>query len=160
MKEYKPMNIHIISVGKVREKYLKLGIAEFQKRLQNYCKLTITELADEQAPENLSDKELIRVKEKEGERILSRIKEGQYVIALYVASMQWLSEELAIEMQAMSVQVKIHLIFSIGRSIGLSDAVLKRENKKLSFSKMTFPYQLMKVILLEQGYRGYKIMSG
>jgi len=151
------MNIHIISVGKVREKYLKLGIAEFQKRLQNYCKLTMTELADEQAPENLSDKELIRIKEKEGDRILARIKEGQYVIALDVEGTQWSSEQLAKEMQALSFQGKNQIIFIIGGSNGLSDAVLKRANKKLSFSKMTFPHQLMKLILMEQVYRGYKI---
>src|SRR5699024_337254 len=122
------MNIQIISIGKIREKYLKLGIAEFQKRLQSYCTLTMTELADEQAPENLSEKELERVKAKEGERILQRIKEGQYVIALDVEGVHWSSEQLAKEMQKLSFQGKNQLIFIIGGSNGLSDAVLKRAN--------------------------------
>src|SRR5699024_5196510 len=120
------MNIHIISVGKVREKYLKLGIAEFEKRLQSYCKLTMTELPDEQAPEKLSEKELINIKNKEGDRILQRVKEGQYVIALDMEGKQWSSEQLAKEMQDLSFQGKNQIIFIIGGSNGLSDAVLER----------------------------------
>lgn len=154
------MNIQIISVGKVREKYLKLGIAEFEKRLQSYSKLTMVELADEQAPENLSDKELEQIKNKEGERILQRVKEGNYVIALEVTGTQLSSEQLAEEMQKLSFQGKNQIVFIIGGSNGLSQAVLKRANQKLSFSKMTFPHQLMKLILLEQVYRGFKILRG
>lgn len=154
------MNIQLISVGKVREKYLKEGIAEFQKRLQPYCKLTMTELADEQAPEQLSEKELQRVKDKEGARILLRIKEGSHVIALDGNGTGWSSEQLADEMQKLSFAGKNQIVFIIGGSNGLSDTVLKRANQKLSFSKMTFPHQMMKLILLEQVYRGYKIQRG
>jgi|SRR5699024_4543622 len=154
------MHIQIIGVGKVREKYLKLGIAEFEKRLQPYCKLSIIELADEQAPENLSEKELNLVKNKEGERILSRVKETDYVIALDIQGKQHSSESLSVMIEQLSYQGKNKIVFLIGGSNGLSDTVLKRANDKLSFSKMTFPHQLMKLILLEQVYRGFKIMKG
>src|SRR5699024_944079 len=154
------MNIQLISVGKIREKYLKAGIAEFEKRLQPYCKLTMTELADEQAPEQLSEKELQRVNDKEGERILQRIKEGSHVIALDVKRASWSSEHLSEEMQKLSFTGKNQIVFIIGGSNGLSEAVLKRANQRLSFSNMTFPHQIMKLSLLEQVYRGYKIQRG
>src|SRR5699024_1718650 len=136
------MNIQLISVGKSREKYLKAGIAEFEKRLQPYCKLTMTELADEQAPEQLSEKELQRVKDKEGGRILQRSKRGSHVIALDVKGASWTSEQLAEEIQKLSVTGKNQIVCSIGGSNGLSEAVLKRANQKLSFSNMTFPHQM------------------
>ncbi|MEJ8777297.1 23S rRNA (pseudouridine(1915)-N(3))-methyltransferase RlmH [Pseudogracilibacillus sp. ICA-222130] len=154
------MNISIISVGKVREKYLKLGIEEFTKRLQAYCKLTFHEIADEQAPEHLSEKQLLEVKHKEGTKILSKIKDGQYVIALDVLGKQFSSEQLAKEIETLGIHGKSSIAFVIGGSNGLSDDVLKRANMRLSFSKMTFPHQLMKLILLEQVYRGFKIMRG
>ena len=154
------MHIQIISVGKVREKYLKLGIAEFEKRLQPYCKLSSVELTDEQAPENLSEKELQIVKNKEGERILSKIKDTDYVIALDVLGKQHHSEAFAAAIEQLSFQGKNKIIFIIGGSNGLSDAILRRANEKVSFSKMTFPHQLMKLILLEQVYRAFKIMKG
>lgn len=154
------MQIQIVSVGKVREKYLKLGIAEFEKRLSAYCKLSISEVADEQAPEQLSDKELEIVKQKEGERILKHIKDRDYVIALDVLGVQWSSEKLAAEMDRLATQGNSKIAFVIGGSNGLSDEVLRRANFKLSFSKMTFPHQLMKLILLEQVYRGFKIQRG
>src|SRR5699024_11883693 len=132
------MNIQLISVGKIREKYLKAGIAEFEKRLQPYCKLTMTELADEQAPEQLSEKELQRVKDKEGERILQRIKEGSHVIALDVKGASWSSEQLAEEMQKLSLTGKNQIVFIIGGSNGLREAVLKLSKQKLSFSKNNF----------------------
>src|SRR5699024_11360036 len=122
------MHIQIIGVGKVREKYLKLGIQEFEKRLQPYCKLTLLELADEQAPENLSDKQLQLVKNKEGERILSKIKESDYVIALDILGKQHTSEAFSDALKALSFQGKNKIIFLIGGSNGLSDAVLKRAN--------------------------------
>src|SRR5699024_8619386 len=151
------MNIQLISVGKIREKYLKAGIAEFEKRLQPYCKLTMTELTDEQEPEQLSEKELQRVKDKEGERILQRIKEGSHVIALDVKGTSWTSEQLTEEMQKLSYAGKDQIVFIIGGSNGLSEAVLKRANQKLSFSNMTFTHQIMKLTLVEEVYRGYKI---
>lgn len=154
------MHIHIISVGKIKEKYIKLGIAEFEKRLQTYCKLSFIELADEQAPEQLGEKELQKVKNKEGARILIKVKEGDYVIALDVQGVQWSSEQLAEQMKKLSFQGKNKLVFVIGGSNGLSTEVLARANIKLSFSKMTFPHQLMKLILLEQVYRAFKIQKG
>ncbi len=152
------MNIHIISVGKIKEKYLKQGLAEFEKRLRPYCKLKIDEVADEQAPEQLSEKELIQVKQKEGERILQKIKQTEYVIALDLQGVQWSSEQLAKEMDKLATSGKSSIAFVIGGSNGLSEEVLKRANKKLSFSNMTFPHQLMKLILMEQVYRAFKIL--
>lgn len=154
------MNIHIISVGKVKEKYLKLGIAEFEKRLQSYCKLTFSEVTDEQAPENLSEKDLQLVKQKEGEKILAKVKQDHYVIALDIEGVSWSSEGFAKEIERLSFQGKNQITFIIGGSNGLSEAVLRRADQKLSFSKMTFPHQLMKLILLEQVYRGFKILRG
>lgn len=152
------MNIHIISVGKIREKYIRLGIEEFTKRLKTYCKLTFHEVADEQAPDNLSDKELEEVKNKEGEKILRKIRDNFYVIALDLNGVSLSSEQLAKEMEGLSIHGNSTIAFIIGGSNGLSDEVLQRANKKLSFSKMTFPHQLMKLILLEQVYRAFRIM--
>ena len=152
------MNIHIVSVGKIKEKYLKQGIAEFEKRLRPYCKLKLDEVADEQAPEQLSEKELIKVKQKEGERILQKIKHTEYVIALDIHGVNWSSEQLAKEIDKLATLGNSSIAFVIGGSNGLSEEVLKRANQKLSFSKMTFPHQLMKLILMEQVYRGFKIL--
>ncbi|WP_102026192.1 23S rRNA (pseudouridine(1915)-N(3))-methyltransferase RlmH [Salirhabdus sp. Marseille-P4669] len=153
------MQIQIVSVGKVKEKYLKLGIAEFEKRLRPYCKLTMEEVNDEQAPEQLSDKELNHVIQKEGERILSKIKPNQYVIALAINGESWSSEQLADGMEKLGIHGKSQISFIIGGSNGLSDDVLNRADQKLSFSKMTFPHQLMKLILMEQVYRAFKIQK-
>lgn len=153
------MQIQLVSVGKVKEKYIKLGIAEFEKRLRPYCKLTMVELNDEQAPEQLSMNELLQVKQREGERILNKIKPNQYVIALDIHGDNWSSEQLASEMEKLSIHGKSRISFVIGGSNGLSDDVLKRANQRLSFSKMTFPHQLMKLILLEQTYRAFKIQK-
>jgi len=154
------VQIHIISVGKVREKYIKQGIEEFEKRLGPYCRLMMDEVNDEQDPGQSSEKELLQVKQKEGDRILKKIKPGQYVIALDIQGKQWSSEELANEMDKLSIHGKSQIAFVIGGSNGLSDEVLKRADQKLSFSKMTFPHQLMKLILLEQIYRAFKIQKG
>lgn len=154
------MRISIICVGKIKEKYLKLGIDEFTKRLSKYCKLEIIELDDEKAPENLSDKEMLMIKEKEGKKILSKIKDNAYVIALAIDGKNLSSEELADNINNLGVRGTSHIVFVIGGSLGLSDEVLKRANYKLSFSKMTFPHQLMRLILLEQVYRAYRINSG
>ena len=152
------MNIHIVSVGKIKEKYLKQGITEFEKRLRPYCKLKLDEVADEQAPEQLSEKELLKVKQKEGERILQKIKPNEYVIALDIKGVNWSSEQLAKEIDKLGIAGKSSIAFIIGGSNGLSEEVLQRANQKLSFSKMTFPHQLMKLILMEQVYRGFKIL--
>ena len=151
------MRINIVCVGKIKEKYLKLGIDEFKKRLSKYCKLEIIELEDEKAPENLSDKEMLIIKEKEGKKILSKIKDNSYVIALAIDGKNLSSEELADTMSKLAVRGNSHITFVIGGSLGLSDEVLKRADYKLSFSKMTFPHQLMRLILLEQVYRAFRI---
>lgn len=151
------MNIHIISVGKIKEKYLKLGIEEFSKRLSSYCKLSIIELPDEQAPEHLSEKELEQIKNREGEKILSKVKQDDYVIALDVKGSAMSSKQFAQKLAQISFSGKNQINFIIGGSNGLSEGVLKRADFKLSFSKMTFPHQLMRLILLEQIYRAFKI---
>ena len=151
------MNIKIISVGKLKEKYLKLGIEEFTKRLSKYCSLEIIEVDDEKAPENLSDKEMIMIKDKEGDKILSKIKDNTYVIALAIDGKMLSSEDLAEKLEDLAITGKSNIAFIIGGSLGLSDAVLKRADYKLSFSKMTFPHQLIRVFLLEQLFRGFKI---
>ena len=151
------MNITIISVGKLKEKYLKLGIEEFSKRLSKYCKLDMIELDDEKCPENLSDKDMEIVKNKEGQKILSKIKNNSYVIALVIDGKNLSSEELADTISKLAVRGISHITFIIGGSLGLADEVLKRADYKLSFSKMTFPHQLMKLILLEQVYRSFRI---
>ena len=151
------MRINIVCVGKIKEKYLKLGIDEFKKRLSKYCKLEIIELEDEKAPENLSDKEMLMIKEKEGKKILSKIKDNSYVIALAIDGKNLSSEELAETINKLGVRGISNITFVIGGSLGLSDEVLSRADYKLSFSKMTFPHQLMRLILLEQVYRAYRI---
>lgn len=151
------MNITVISVGKLKEKYLKLGIEEFSKRLSKYCKLEMIELDDEKCPENLSDKDMEIVKTKEGNKILSKIKNNSYVIALAIDGKNLSSEELADTISKLAVRGNSHITFIIGGSLGLSDEVLKRADYKLSFSKMTFPHQMMKLILLEQVYRAFRI---
>ncbi|TQQ84547.1 23S rRNA (pseudouridine(1915)-N(3))-methyltransferase RlmH [Peptacetobacter hominis] len=151
------MNITVIGVGKIKEKYLKLGIDEFSKRLSKYCKLDIVELDDEKASEKLSEKEMIMVKDKEGKRILSKIKDNSYVIALAIDGKNLSSEELADKISDLAVRGNSSITFVIGGSLGLSDEVMKRADYKLSFSKMTFPHQLMRLILLEQVYRAFRI---
>ena len=154
------MNIKVITVGKIKEKYIKLGIEEFAKRLSKYCNLEQVEVSDEKAPETLSDKEMQMIKDKEGEKILAHVKENTYLIALAIEGKMISSEELAAKMQDLAISGKSHITFVIGGSLGLSDSVMKRADYKLSFSKMTFPHQLMKVILLEQVYRGFRIIKG
>lgn len=154
------MRINIVCVGKIKEKYLKLGIDEFKKRLSKYCKLEIIELDDEKAPENLSDKEMIMIKDKEGKKILSKIKDNSYVIALAIDGKNLSSEELADTINKLGIRGVSNITFVIGGSLGLSDEVLTRADYKLSFSKMTFPHQLMRLILLEQIYRSYRINNG
>lgn len=154
------MKIKIITVGKIKEKHFVNAIKEYTKRLATYCKLEEIEVSDEKCPETLSDKEMLQVKDKEGNRIMSKIKDGDYVIALAIEGKQLSSEELADKMKNLGLSGNSDVAFIIGGSLGLADKVLKRANFKLSFSKMTFPHQLMKVVLLEQVYRGFRIMFG
>lgn len=153
------MKITILCVGKVKEKFYRDAIDEFSKRLSRYCKLEIVEVSDEKTEEQASETEIRLVKEKEGERLLKNIKEDAYVITLCIDGKQLDSEELSEKMEKLGVQGTSHIYFIIGGSLGLSDSVIKRADFKLSFSKMTFPHQLMRVILLEQIYRGYRIMN-
>ena len=152
------MNIKIITVGKLKEKYLKMGIAEYAKRLGAYCKLELIEVTDEKAPEKLSEAEMVQVKEKEGERILAKIPDQAFVFALAIEGKQRTSEEFAKEIEQLGVQGKSTIVFVIGGSLGLSDAVMKRSNTTISFGKMTLPHQLMRLVLIEQIYRGFKIV--
>ncbi|MCT4545131.1 MAG: 23S rRNA (pseudouridine(1915)-N(3))-methyltransferase RlmH [Vallitalea sp.] len=151
------MKITIITVGKLKEKYLKMAVDEYSKRLSRYCKLDIIEVPDEKAPENMSISQEIIVKDKEGERILKYIKDNAYVVALEINGEDLTSEQLANKINKLGIEGKSHIVFVIGGSIGLSDNVIKRSNYSLSFSKMTFPHQLMRVILLEQVYRSFRI---
>ncbi len=154
------VNISIISVGKLKEKYLKQGISEYEKRLGAYANIQIIEVADEKAPDNMSDGDIRQVKNKEGERILAKIKQDTYVIALAIEGQSWSSEKLAKEMDKLATYGKSKIAFIIGGSVGLSDAVLQRADTHLSFSSMTFPHQLMRLILVEQIYRAFRINSG
>ncbi|WP_246944259.1 23S rRNA (pseudouridine(1915)-N(3))-methyltransferase RlmH [Bacillus pinisoli] len=154
------MNISIVTIGKLKEKYLKLGIDEYAKRLSTYAKLDILELPDEKAPENLSDAEMEQVKQKEGERILQKLSPDTYVIALAIQGKMKSSEQLAEDLDKLATYGKSKIAFVIGGSLGLSDEVLKRADESLSFSKMTFPHQLMKLILVEQIYRAFRINRG
>ncbi len=151
------MQIDIICVGKVKEQYLRDAIAEYSKRLGRYCKLNILEVADEKTPEHASEGVERQIKAKEGERIAKHIKPGAYVIALAIDGQQVTSEGFARKIDQLGLQGVSHIQFVIGGSIGMDDAILRQANYKLSFSKMTFPHQLMRVILLEQVYRAYKI---
>lgn len=154
------MNITVISVGKLKEKYLKDGIDEYRKRLTRYCAINLVEVPDEKAPETLSQKEEEMIKQKEGQAILKHIKDSEYVVALAIQGKMLSSEELSTFIADRGLEGNSSIVFTIGGSLGLSDEVLKRANYKLSFSKMTFPHQLMRMILLEQIYRGFRIMKG
>jgi 23S rRNA (pseudouridine1915-N3)-methyltransferase len=154
------MKITIISVGKLKEKYLKQGIEEYLKRLTAYAKVDIIEVADEKAPENMSEAEMVEVKRKEGERILSHVGQDTYVITLEINGKMLTSEQLAAKMDELATYGKSKLAFVIGGSLGISEEVQKRSDYALSFSKMTFPHQVMRLILLEQVYRGFRINRG
>ena len=161
------MKITLITVGKIKEKYLKDAIAEYSKRLSRYCKLEIIEVADEKTPDNASETVEDGIRDKEGERILKYVKDDAYVVTLEIKGKLLTSEEkpfpqeeeLAEKIDKLGIQGTSHIIFIIGGSIGLGKEVLKRSDYALSFSKMTFPHQLMRVILLEQIYRSYRIIS-
>lgn len=154
------MKITLITVGKIKEKYLKDAIAEYSKRLSRYCKLEIIEVADEKTPDQASETVEEGIRAKEGERILKHIKDDMYVVTLEISGKMLSSEELAEKINSLGLAGKSSIAFVIGGSIGLGKEVLSRSDYALSFSKMTFPHQLMRVILLEQVYRSYRIISG
>ncbi|MCM1258931.1 MAG: 23S rRNA (pseudouridine(1915)-N(3))-methyltransferase RlmH [Roseburia sp.] len=152
------MKISILCVGKIKEDFYKKAVAEYEKRLSRYCKLEILEVIDEKTPEGASETVTTLIKEKEGERLLKLIREDTYVIALAIEGKMPDSPELAGEIENLGLKGKSHIAFIIGGSLGLSEKVLSRADEQLSFSKMTFPHQLMRVILLEQIYRSYRII--
>lgn len=154
------MKITILCVGKIKEKYFNLGIEEYAKRLSRYCKLEIIEVPDEKTPDNASAATELQIKQKEGDRILSKIKEGAYVVALAIDGKQYDSVEFSRRIEKLGVDGESHIVFVIGGSLGLDPRVLQLAREKISFSKMTFPHQMMRMILLEQVYRGYRIMNG
>lgn len=154
------MKITLLTVGKIKEKYLRDGIAEYAKRLSRYCRLEMIEVADEKTPDRASAAEEQQIKELEGTRLMKNIRDSDYVIALAIDGRMLDSVELSGKIESLGVQGKGSIVFVVGGSLGLSDEVLKRADYKLSFSKMTFPHQLMRMILLEQVYRSYRIMHG
>ncbi|MGO1470796.1 MAG: 23S rRNA (pseudouridine(1915)-N(3))-methyltransferase RlmH [Tissierella sp.] len=153
------MNINIIAVGKIKEKYIKEGINEFSKRLSRYAKVKIVEIPDEKAPENLSQKDMESVMEREGNKIISKIPQNSFLISLEIEGKHISSEMLSKKIEDIMISGNNDITFIIGGSLGLSDEVKKMSNFKLSFSKMTFPHQIMRLILLEQIYRSFRIMK-
>lgn len=154
------MNIKIVTVGKLKEKYLIQGINEYVKRLGAYCKIQLVEVPDEKAPESMSEAEMLQVKEKEGKKILAKIKDQEYVFALAIEGKNPTSEAFAQQIEQLGIQGKSQLVFVIGGSLGLSQEVMQRSNAQISFGKMTYPHQLMKLILIEQIYRAFRINTG
>ena len=154
------MKITLLTVGKVKEKFYVQAIGEFTKRLSRYCKLEILEVADEKTPDGVSGQAEEQIRQKEGERLLKHIRDDAYVISLEIGGKMLDSLEFSRKIEELGVQGTSHIIFLIGGSLGLGLNVLKRSDFSVSFSKMTFPHQLMRIILLEQIYRGYRIMAG
>ncbi len=153
------MKITILAVGKIKEKFYRQAIEEFEKRLSRYCKLEIVEVADEKTPDHASEAEELLIKEKEGQRLLKHVRDDAWICALAINGKMLDSVELSEKLESLGVSGISHIIFVIGGSLGLAEQVLKRADYLLSFSKMTFPHQLMRVILLEQIYRSCRILS-
>lgn len=156
----KGMKITILCVGKVKEKFYRDAIAEFEKRLSKYCSLEIIEVADEKTPDKAGEALEEQIKEKEGNRLLSKIKDDALVCTLEIAGRKFSSVEFANWLEKSAVSGKSNIVFVIGGSLGLHKSVLDRSDMAVSFSDMTFPHQLMRVILCEQIYRAYRIING
>lgn len=154
------MKITVLCVGKIKEKFYTAAVEEYVKRLSRYSKVEIAEVQDEKTVEGASEKEEERVRDIEGRRLLSRISDGAYVIALAIEGESMSSAKLAARLEALAASGASHMVFVIGGSLGLSSEVMKRSDMQLSFSKLTFPHQLMRVILLEQIYRSFRIIRG
>ena len=154
------MKIQIICIGKLKEKYWSEASAEYMKRLSKYCDPQITELRESKLPDKASAADEETVIDEEGKNILKHIKEGSYVVSLEIGGKAVSSEELAEKMDNLALSGRSHVTFVIGGSLGLSRDVSRRSDFKLSFSRMTFPHQMMRVILLEQIYRAYRINAG
>ncbi len=154
------MKITVVCVGKIKEKYLIDAIAEYSKRLSRYCDLEIIEVADEKTPDKASEHEENLIREKEAERVAKQIPDGAYVIATAIGGKEYSSVEFSEKIEKLGVDGVSHIVFLIGGSIGLDMGLLQDADERISFSRMTFPHQLMRVILLEQIYRAYRIMKG
>lgn len=154
------MRITVVCVGKIKEKFYTDAIDEYRKRLGKYCRLEIVSVADEQTPDHASAALEDIIKKKESERILKRIPEDAHVVTLEIGGRMLSSEELAEEIARLGIRGISHIVFVIGGSLGLHEDVIKRADCHLSFSRMTFPHQLMRVILMEQIYRSYRIIKG
>ena len=154
------LNIQIICIGKLKEFYLKDAIAEYSKRLQKYCSLTITELQDEKLPNKLNESIIQEIKTKECNKILRTIKKDSYVYCLDLKGKQYSSEEFSQKLDDIALNENSHITFIIGGTLGLNEQILKLANEKICFSKMTFPHQLIRVFLLEQLFRAFKISKG
>ena len=153
------LHINVICIGKLKEKYLQDALSEYSKRLSKYCILNITELPDEKLPNNLNDSLINMIKEKESNNILSHIEKNSYVITLDLKGKQYTSEEFSKKINNISLNNSSSITFIIGGTLGLSDKVLKSSNELICFSKMTFPYQLIRIFLLEQTFRAFKISN-
>lgn len=153
------MNITILAVGKIKESFYRAAIAEYQKRLGRYCRMDIIEVADEPAPGNASPAQEDMIREKEAQRILKRLRDNSYVITLEITGKKYDSEKFAKKLENLGLSGKSQLVFIIGGSLGLHPMVSERADLKLSFSDMTFPHQLMRVILAEQIYRAFRIIT-
>lgn len=154
------MNIKLITVGKLKEKYLKEGIAEYTKRLSRFCKFQVVELIDEKTPENASEAQNNQIMAREGERIQAKIGSRDYVIVLAIEGKQFPSEEFSQKLEAIAVNGYSDITFIIGGSLGLSKAIKQRANLKMSFGLLTLPHQLMRLVLIEQIYRAFMIQQG
>lgn len=152
------MKITILAVGKVKERYFRDGIAEYLKRLSKYAKMEVIEVSDEKTPDHASEKEEFLIKQKEGERLIKAMKDDAYTIVLAIDGKKLDSISLAEKIQKLGISGMSHIQFVIGGSLGLSDEVLTKADMKLSFSDLTFPHQLMRLILCEQIYRSYRII--
>ncbi len=153
------MKITIICVGKIKEKYWNMAIDEYSKRLSRYVKLEITEVPDEATPDKASAEEEEKIRQKEAERIISKIPERSHVISMEINGKEYDSVGLSKHIDSLGISGKSHIVFIIGGSLGLHSEVSKKAHEKLSFSRLTFPHQLIRVILLEQIYRAYRIMN-
>ena len=153
------LTINIICIGKIKEKYLKDAIDEYSKRLSKYCKLNILELSDEKIPDKLNENISLEIKTKECNKILSHIKKDSYIICLDLKGNEFTSEEFSKKIDTLSLESS-NLTFIIGGSLGLTEDLLQKSNLKICFSKMTFPHQLIRVFLLEQLFRAFKISNG
>ncbi len=152
------MKVTVLCVGKIKEKYWLQAIDEYMKRLGRYCKPEIVEVPDEKTPDGAGEALERQIKEKEGARLLEKLPTDAYVITLEIAGKAMTSPQLAQKIDGLGLSGVSHIVFVIGGSLGLSEAICRRANEALSFSQMTFPHQMMRVILLEQVYRAYRII--